>query len=128
MSLSDPIGDMLARIKNAQVRNHSKVSLPSSKFKSKIADVLKAEGYIIDYKINDSSVESVKDKEAKLLKLNCDKALRDLKWEPALDFKNTVKFTTDWYKLYLENGNQDDCLYNLTVQQIKMINEKYGFS
>jgi CDP-glucose 4,6-dehydratase len=81
----------------------------------------------IDYKINNSSVESVKDKEAKLLKLNCDKALRDLKWEPALDFKNTVKFTTDWYKLYLENGNQDDCLYNLTVQQIKMINEKYGF-
>ena len=36
MSLSDPIGDMLARIKNAQVRNHSKVSLPSSKFKAKI--------------------------------------------------------------------------------------------
>ena len=52
MSLSDPIGDMLARIKNAQVRNHRKVSLPSSKFKSKIADVLKSEGYIIDYKIN----------------------------------------------------------------------------
>ena len=53
MSLSDPIGDMLARIKNAQVRNHSKVSLPSSKFKAKIADVLKSEGYIIDYKIID---------------------------------------------------------------------------
>ena len=52
MSLSDPIGDMLARIKNAQVRNHNKVSLPSSKFKAKIADVLKSEGYIIDYKIN----------------------------------------------------------------------------
>ena len=53
MSLSDPIGDMLSRIKNAQVRNHAKVSLPSSKFKAKIADVLKSEGYIIDYKIND---------------------------------------------------------------------------
>ena len=53
MSLSDPIGDMLARIKNAQVRNHKKVSLPSSKFKVKIADVLKSEGYIIDYKINE---------------------------------------------------------------------------
>ena len=52
MSLSDPVGDMLARIKNAQVRNHRKVSLPSSKFKAKIADVLKSEGYIIDYKIN----------------------------------------------------------------------------
>ena len=59
MSLSDPIGDMLARIKNAQVRNHSKVSLPSSKFKSKIVDVLKAEGYIIDYKINDDKKPSI---------------------------------------------------------------------
>ena len=53
MSLSDPIGDMLARIKNAQVRNHIKVSLPSSKFKVKIANVLKSEGYIIDYKVTD---------------------------------------------------------------------------
>jgi len=59
MSLSDPIGDMIARIKNAQMRNHSKVSLPSSKFKSKIADVLKAEGYIIDYKINDDKKPSI---------------------------------------------------------------------
>ena len=59
MSLSDPIGDMLARIKNAQVRNHSKVSLPSSKFKAKIADVLKSEGYIIDYKVNDDKKPSI---------------------------------------------------------------------
>ena len=59
MSLSDPIGDMLARIKNAQVRNHSKVSLPSSKFKAKIADVLKSEGYIIDYKIKDEKKPSI---------------------------------------------------------------------
>ena len=59
MSLSDPIGDMLARIKNAQVRNHSKVSLPSSKFKAKIADVLKSEGYIIDYSINDDKKPTI---------------------------------------------------------------------
>ena len=59
MSLSDPIGDMLARIKNAQVRNHSKVSIPSSKFKAKIAEVLKLEGYIIDYKINDDKKPSI---------------------------------------------------------------------
>ena len=59
MSLSDPIGDMLARIKNSQVRNHSKVSLPSSKFKAKIADVLKSEGYITDYKINDDKKPSI---------------------------------------------------------------------
>tara|TARA_B100000941_G_scaffold258421_1_gene208806 strand:+ start:260 stop:652 length:393 start_codon:yes stop_codon:yes gene_type:complete len=49
MSLSDPIGDMLARIKNSQSRNHKSVSLPSSIFKTKIAEVLKSEGYIIDY-------------------------------------------------------------------------------
>ena len=51
MSLSDPIGDMLARIKNALLRNHSKVMLPSSIFKTKIADILKSEGYIIDYQV-----------------------------------------------------------------------------
>ena len=55
MSLSDPIGDMIARIKNAQLRNHKKVKLPSSKFKIKIAEVLKIEGYIIDYKVSQDS-------------------------------------------------------------------------
>ena len=54
MSLTDPIGDMIARLKNAQVRNHKKVVLPSSKFKAKIADVLKNEGFIIDYKVNEN--------------------------------------------------------------------------
>ena len=52
MSLSDPIGDMIARVKNAQARNHKKVELPSSNFKTKIADILKNEGFIKDYKIN----------------------------------------------------------------------------
>ena len=55
MSLSDPIGDMIARIKNAQLRNHKKVQLPSSKFKIKIAEVLKSEGYIIDFKVSQES-------------------------------------------------------------------------
>ena len=51
MSLSDPIGDMLARLKNSQMRNHKKIELPSSKFKTKIAEILKSEGYIIDYEV-----------------------------------------------------------------------------
>ena len=55
MSLSDPIGDMIARIKNAQVRNHKKVALPSSNFKVKIADILKNEGFIKDYKIDNET-------------------------------------------------------------------------
>jgi small subunit ribosomal protein S8 len=56
MSLSDPIGDMIARVKNAQARNHKKVELPSSNFKNKIADILKNEGFIKDFRV--SSVEN----------------------------------------------------------------------
>ena len=52
MSLTDPIGDMLARIKNSQLRNHKKVEMPSSNFKMKIADVLKNEGYINGFNVN----------------------------------------------------------------------------
>ena len=59
MSLSDPIGDMIARIKNAQDRSHKKVELPSSNFKSRIADILKNEGFIKDYKINKENNKSV---------------------------------------------------------------------
>ena len=55
MSLSDPIGDMIARIKNAQLRNHKVVELPSSNFKISISEILKSEGYIVDYKINDEN-------------------------------------------------------------------------
>ena len=54
MSLSDPIGDMLARIKNAQMRMHKIVKLPSSKFKIKLVEVLKDEGFIIDYKTSEN--------------------------------------------------------------------------
>ena len=59
MSLSDPIGDMIARIKNAQARNHKKVELPSSNFKSKIADILKNEGFIKDFKIDSKDSKSI---------------------------------------------------------------------
>ena len=59
MSLSDPIGDMIARIKNAQVRNYKKVELPSSNFKVKIAQILKSEGFIIDYQVNSESNKPV---------------------------------------------------------------------
>ena len=52
MSFNDPIGDMISRIKNSQSRNHKKVQLPSSNFKIKISEVLKNEGYIIDYKVS----------------------------------------------------------------------------
>ena len=59
MSLSDPIGDMIARVKNAQARNYKKVELPSSNFKSKIADILKNEGFIKDFKVNSENNKSI---------------------------------------------------------------------
>jgi small subunit ribosomal protein S8 len=46
MSLSDPIADMIIRIKNAQMRKHPEVMMPASKLKKAVADVLVTEGYI----------------------------------------------------------------------------------
>ena len=55
MSFVDPVGDMITRIRNAQMRLLNNVKIPGSKFREKILDVLKKEGYISDYKIiNDS--------------------------------------------------------------------------
>ena len=50
MSFTDPIADMITRIRNAQLRTLSTVTIPSSKFRARILDVLKEEGYISDYK------------------------------------------------------------------------------
>ena len=51
MSMSDPIADMLVRIRNAQLVGHTEVAMPASKLKSAIAQVLKDEGYIEDFAI-----------------------------------------------------------------------------
>ena len=50
MTFADPVGDMITRIRNAQMRLLSNVIIPSSNFRGKILDVLKQEGYILDYK------------------------------------------------------------------------------
>ena len=50
MTVADPIGVMITRIRNAQMRKLSYVIIPSSNFRAKILDVLKQEGYILDYK------------------------------------------------------------------------------
>ena len=51
MTISDPIGDMFARIRNAQQRNHAHVMIPSSKFKKFVLDAMKREGFIVGYDI-----------------------------------------------------------------------------
>ena len=61
MTFVDPIGDMLTRIRNAQMRLLNNVEIPVSKFRAKILDILKREGYISDYKIvkDSKSLESL---------------------------------------------------------------------
>ena len=50
MTFIDPVGDMITRIRNAQMRLLNNVVIPNSKFRAKILDILKQEGYISDYK------------------------------------------------------------------------------
>jgi small subunit ribosomal protein S8 len=54
MSMSDPIADMLTRIRNAQSANKISVSMPNSKIKVGIASVLKDEGYITDFRVDEN--------------------------------------------------------------------------
>ena len=54
MSMSDPIADMLTRIRNAQVAGYAEVSMPTSKLKASIAQVLKDEGYVEDFRVLDN--------------------------------------------------------------------------
>ena len=59
MSMSDPIADMLTRIRNAQMREHPTVSMPHSNVKVAIAEVLQKEGYIEAYKVLPEKPQSV---------------------------------------------------------------------
>jgi small subunit ribosomal protein S8 len=58
MSMTDPVADMLTRIRNAQMAEKVAVSMPSSKLKVAIAKVLKDEGYIDDYAVRENSGKS----------------------------------------------------------------------
>jgi small subunit ribosomal protein S8 len=65
MSMNDPIGDLLARIRNAQMRNKSKVSSPGSKLRESVLEVLKTEGYIRGYSVTEREGRSELDIELK---------------------------------------------------------------
>lgn len=53
MSMQDPIADMLTRIRNAQQVGMTSVTMPSSKLKKSVAEVLKSEGYVVDFKVEE---------------------------------------------------------------------------
>ena len=54
MTMTDPIADMLTRIRNANSAYHDAVSMPSSKIKTHIAEILQQEGYIAGWKVEDN--------------------------------------------------------------------------
>ena len=56
MTMTDPIADMLTRVRNANSAHHESVSMPFSKLKSNIAEILKAEGYIAAWRVEDAEV------------------------------------------------------------------------
>ena len=51
MTMTDPIADMLTRIRNANQAMHDEVRMPSSKLKESLAEVLRREGYIVDFRV-----------------------------------------------------------------------------
>ena len=61
MSMSDPIADMLTRIRNAQLSEKPSVAMPASKLKAAIAQVLKDEGYVEDFVVHQSNGKPVLD-------------------------------------------------------------------
>jgi small subunit ribosomal protein S8 len=60
MSVSDPISDMLTRMRNAMIAGHTTVAMPSSKIKVNIARILKEEGFISSYEVADGKVVGTK--------------------------------------------------------------------
>jgi small subunit ribosomal protein S8 len=56
MTMTDPIADMLTRVRNANSAYHDAVTMPYSKLKSRIAEILQAEGYIASWKVEDAEV------------------------------------------------------------------------
>ena len=56
MTMTDPVADMLTRLRNANGAHHDTVALPASKLKARIAEILKREGFIADWKVEDARV------------------------------------------------------------------------
>ena len=56
MTMTDPIADMLTRLRNANSAYHDDVAMPYSKLKSRVADILRAEGYIAGWRVEDAEV------------------------------------------------------------------------
>ena len=57
--VTDPIADMLTRIRNANQMRYKEVEVPASKMKNEIARILKSEGFIVDYKVKKNNIQDI---------------------------------------------------------------------
>ena len=85
MTLVDPIGDMFTRIRNGQMRNLISVNIPASKFRSKILEILKIEGYINNFYLENN------DNNKKVIKVNL-KYYEDNDIKPSENLLFTISF------------------------------------
>ena len=79
MTLADPIGDMLTRIRNGQMRSLNKIEIPYSNFRLKILDVLKKEGYIINFKTEINKKTNIKSLKVDLKYYEGQPVIREIK-------------------------------------------------
>ncbi|QMV86121.1 30S ribosomal protein S8 [Corynebacterium hindlerae] len=103
MTMTDPIADMLSRVRNANHAYHDSVSMPSSKLKANIAEILKQEGYIADYTVSEEKV-------GKTLKL-------DLKYGPARErsISGVRRVSKPGLRVYAKANNLPEVLGGLGV-------------
>lgn len=103
MTMTDPIADMLSRIRNANNAYHDSVSMPSSKLKVNIATILKQEGYITDFTVEDARV-------GKTLKI-------DLKYGPSRErsIAGLRRVSKPGLRIYAKSNNLPKVLGGLGV-------------
>ncbi len=107
--------------KNKELASHSFNFGPTSNSNNKVIDLVKELGKKWTNSRWEINLENNDFVEAKLLKLNCDKALSLLKWEPTLNFKKTMEMTGDWYFNFYNNKNFK--VYEMCCEQIKFFME-----
>ena len=92
MVVSDPIADMLTRVRNANMAEKKIVSLPHSKIKSEVARLLKQEGFISDFSVEDDNGKSILNLFECLMILNIDSLVRSLRGLVFLSFGSKIFF------------------------------------
>lgn len=82
--------------------------------------------YWDEVKWEDASIRTDAPHEATLLKLNCDKALHELHWHASMDFKDTVRMTSEWYKMYYDQPSKSRDITNTQIEDYMNISKIIG--